>query len=182
MIGPGKPVKIVYDVDLIREEIRVRNSFVHDVTEDGILVSQTDPPFTSKDLGRFVIVTFVEKNQPRIGFQGRVKEIRKRVKFEDGAIADLVFIEQLSEPFPYNLRRYVRIQIPSYMNIKFYLNGEVVPLIDLSVGGASFAYQKIPEFSEGDILKARIITSTRSLDLETKIVRIEEKDFERQRV
>ncbi|MCS7281165.1 MAG: PilZ domain-containing protein [Desulfobacterota bacterium] len=185
MLGPGRPVKIVYDVDIIREEIYVRNSFTHEIEGNSILVFQTDPPFTPKDIGKFVIVTYLEKKEkdhPRFGFTGQLREIRKSVKFENGATADLILIEKLSDPFPYNLRRYVRVQIPSYVNIRFYLNGEMIPLIDLSVGGASFVYNKIPGFSEGEVLKARIVTPVRSIDLETKILRIEDRDFGRQKV
>ncbi|MCX7857611.1 MAG: PilZ domain-containing protein [Deltaproteobacteria bacterium] len=180
MIGPGKSVKIVYDLDIVKEEIILRNSFVYDVKGDKIIVSQTDPAFTEDDIGRFVIVTYVEREKKkflRFGLDAEVVEIRKDVKFENGITKEAVVIRQLNKPSPYNLRRYARIQVPSSINIKFYVNDENVPLLDLSIGGACFSYHKVPLFSEGDKLKSTIITETRSFDLETKIVRLDRLSF-----
>lgn len=182
MVKPGKPLKIIYDVDLIREEISVRDSFVYASQEEKLIVAQTEPRFTEEDLSRNVVITYIDRidEKPvRLGFEGTILEIFNGFKLENGMTTDAILIKPLGTPCPYNLRRYVRIQVPSSVNVRFYIKDENVSLVDLSVGGACFTYSGALHFSEGDMVRSTLMTNSGSFYFDSKIIRLDKPDPER---
>ena len=54
-IKPGLSIKIVLNIDHIKETTDVRNSLIFDVIEKKLIIAQTYPPILKSKIGKAVI-------------------------------------------------------------------------------------------------------------------------------
>ena len=60
-IKPGMTVNIIINIDYRRETVETKNSIVHDVTGNRIVIAQTDPPISRTNINKEVFATYLEK-------------------------------------------------------------------------------------------------------------------------
>ncbi|MDR2349402.1 MAG: PilZ domain-containing protein [Deltaproteobacteria bacterium] len=80
LLRPNSRIDLILDVDLINDRIDVRNGSVYEITDEFIIISQTDPLMTNAMVGREVEVTFVGREPVsgeilRWGWTGRIVKI-----------------------------------------------------------------------------------------------------------
>lgn len=176
---PGRKVTLVLDEDLLREEVVVRNSIVYDVDGDSLFIAQTEPRLTKKDLGREIILTYVEKigeRKGRFAIKTKVEGFIEGYPLSDGRQVEAISLRVKGRPFEYNLRRFHRVQVTSRCNLRFYIGEEEFPLVDLSVGGCSFLSKRIPSFFEGERVNVSLSREDEKMELEGNVLRIVPRD------
>lgn len=172
---PGRHVTLVLDTDLVREEIVVRNSIIYDVIGDKVIVSQTEPQIPLRDLGRIILLTYVEKvgeKKRRLAVKTRIEEfIRDYVLSKENKVG-AILLRVLSEPFESNLRRFFRVLVPSRSNIRLLVGEEEFSLLDISVGGCSILTKKVSGLPEGKKIKISLFRDHERVDLKANILRL----------
>lgn len=171
---PGRHVTLVLDTDLLKEEIVVRNSIIYDVIGDKVIVSQTEPQIPLRDLGRIILLTYVEKvgeKKRRLAVKSRIEEfIRDYVLSKENKVG-AILLRALGEPFEYNLRRFFRVLVPSRSNIRLLVGEEEFSLLDISVGGCSILTKKVSGLPEGKKIKISLFRDHERVDLKANILR-----------
>jgi hypothetical protein len=58
-IKPGTIVNIIINIDYRKEIVETRNSIVHDVIGNKIVIAQTDPPISRANTNKDVFATYL---------------------------------------------------------------------------------------------------------------------------
>ncbi len=62
-IKPGLTVNIIINIDYRREIVETKNSIVHDIVGNKIIVAQPEPPISRTRIEETIYVTYLEKEQ-----------------------------------------------------------------------------------------------------------------------
>jgi hypothetical protein len=181
-IKPGMTVNIIINIDYRKEVVETKNSIVHDVIGNKIIIAQTDPPISRTNTNREVFATYLEKEggkTARYGFPAKIIEFIKEYELaaQQKAQAVVLLREGLREP--YNLRMFYRIEPPSNCDIDIFVNGNKVSILDVSIGGASFSHNKIYPFRVNEETKIILVIGERASQIESKVVRVWEPENEK---
>lgn len=180
-IKPGTTINIIIDIDHRKEIVETKNSIVHDVMGNKIVIAQTDPPISRTRTNKEVYVTYLEKEggkPSRYGVPAKIIEFIKdfELSTQEKTQAVALVLEGLREP--YNLRMFYRLEPPSNCGIDIFVNGTKVSILDVSIGGASFSHNKIYPFKTNEETKIILVIGERASQIESKVVRVWEPENE----
>jgi hypothetical protein len=181
-IKPGMTVNIIINIDYRKEVVETKNSIVHDVIGNKIIIAQTDPPISRTNTNKDVFATYLEKEggkTARYGFPAKIIEFIKEYELaaQQKAQAVVLLREGLREP--YNLRMFYRLEPPSNCGIDIFVNGNKVSILDVSIGGASFSHNKIYPFKMNEEIKIILVIGEIASQIEAKVVRAWEPENEK---
>jgi hypothetical protein len=181
-IKPGMTVNIIINIDYRKEVVETKNSIVHDVIGNKIIIAQTDPPISRTNTNKEVFATYLEKEggkTARYGFPAKIIEFIKEYELaaQQKAQAVVLLREGLREP--YNLRMFYRLEPPSNCGIDIFVNGNKVSILDVSIGGASFSHNKIYPFKMNEEIKIILVIGEIASQIEAKVVRAWEPENEK---
>lgn len=181
-IKPGTTINIIVSIDHRKETVETRNSIVHDVVGNKIIIAQTDPPVSRTKSNKEVYVTYLEKEDGksvRYGFPAKIAEFIKDygLASQEKTQAVALLREGLRES--YNLRMFYRLEPPGNCGIDIFVNGIKVSILDLSIGGASFSHSKIYPFKVNEETKIILVIGERASQIESRVVRVWEPENEK---
>lgn len=181
-IKPGMTISIIINIDYRKEIVETRNSIVHDVIGNKIVIAQTDPPISRTKTNKEVYITYLEKEggKPvRYGFSAKIIDFIK--DFELSSLEKTQAVVLLREGLrePYNIRMFYRLEPPSNCGIDIFVNGIKVTILDVSIGGASFSHNKIYPFKMNEETKIILVIGEIASQIEAKVIRVWEPENEK---
>lgn len=183
-IKPGITINMIVNIDYRKEIVETRNSVVHDVIGNKIIVAQTDPPISRTNTNKEIYATYLEKEGERLvryGFPAKIAEFIKDYELASQEKAQAVALLREGLREPYNLRMFYRLEPPSNCDIDIFVNGIKVSILDISIGGASFSHKKIYPFTVSEKAKIILVIGERASQIESKVVRVWEPENEKAR-
>jgi hypothetical protein len=180
-IKPGMSINMIINIDNRKEIVETKNSIVHDMVGNKIIIAQTDPPISRTKTNREVYATYLEKEggRPvRYGFPAKIVEFIKDFELSSREKTQAVVLLREGLREPYNLRMFYRLEPPSNCGIDIFVNGIKVSILDISIGGASFSHNKIYPFKMNEETKIILVIGERASQIESKVVRVWEPENE----
>lgn len=181
-IRPGLNINIVVNVDHMRETIDVGNSIVHEVRADVVIAAQTDPPISRTRLGQEVFVTFLDRSgggSRRMGFPAVIAGFFSDYELNPSVKVQALALREAGEVDEYNLRMFFRLEPPGRSGLTISIRGKPVNLIDVSIGGARFSYERAYPLNPGDDVTLTIAMDTTPFSVKGRILRVWEPENER---
>jgi hypothetical protein len=181
-VKPGTHIAITVDMDPLRETIDVKNSMVHDVAGEKIIVAQTEPPILKSYLNRIVYITYLgkEKGKPlRYGFPARALEFVKDYKLSSSETTQAIVLTQEADAEPYNLRMFYRLEPPSNSGLDIYIDGERTGILDISIGGASFSHKRNTPFQTNSTIGIILSIDGAETRIDAQVLRVREPESNR---
>ncbi|MDR3152724.1 MAG: PilZ domain-containing protein [Deltaproteobacteria bacterium] len=160
LLKPNTRIDIILDIDLINDRIDVRYGSVYDITDQYVIISQTDPLMTMSMSGRDVEVTFVGREPVsgeilRWGWTGRIAKIGPyALNQNENVQAVYITAPREGEISETNARMDYRLTIVSNDQISIQTHpsfGRIV-LYDFSAGGCLIGVPAPPQVSLGLVL------------------------------
>jgi hypothetical protein len=174
-INPGMSVNIVADVDVDKEITEVRNAIVYDVDGAGLVLSQTNPPFTKYHINKEITVTYIVKGKDgliRVGFPGKLVGILNDYSLYGSSVVQALSVLRQGGLKTYDLRMHYRINPKSDSGIHIYAGNERVSLIDISMGGARFCHSKDHPIESRIVINIILELDAQKFNLEAKTVNV----------
>lgn len=181
-IKPGLTVNIIINIDYRKEIVETKNSIIHDIIENKIIVDQPNPAISRTHIGEDIFVTYLEKDQgkfTRYGFLAKIIDFIKDYELASQQTTQAIELRKLGRPEPYNLRMFYRLEPPGNCGIDIFVNGNRVTIMDISIGGASFSHNKTHHFKDKEEIKIVLVVGERIYQIESRVVRIHEPENER---
>ena len=181
-IRPGLNINIVVDVDHMRETIDVWNSIIHEIREEVLIVAQTDPPISRTRLGQEVVVTFLDRSgstSHRMGFSAIIAGFIADYELNPSVKVQALALREGGEAEEYNLRMFFRLEPPGNSGLAISIHGKPVNLIDVSIGGARFSYERSYALNAGDDVALTIAIDTTTYAVKGRILRTWEPENEK---
>jgi hypothetical protein len=144
-IRPGLNIRVVTEVDLLKETIHVGSAVIYDMDGSTLTISQTDPPILKSMLGREIEITYLarEKNElVRFGFPARIKEFVDQYPLNPSQKVKALIVAKEERENPYNLPMFYRVEPTSKSRLAMTVSGEPVNILDISLGGARLSFPK----------------------------------------
>ena len=173
-IKAGLGTRIVTDVDVIKERIIVKGSTVYDVEEPTIILAQTNPPVLKSMLHKEVIVTYLT-DTVRYGFTAELVEFID-YRLDSGQVEALV-VRRTGPDNPYSIRMSYRVGPTGQSNISMSVFANKVDIIDISLGGAKFAYGMPFLIEADDVAQIGLEIDGKAHTLEAHILRTWQEDL-----
>jgi hypothetical protein len=174
-IKPGMTINVIINIDYRKEIVETKNSIVHDIVGNKIIIAQTDPPVSRTKTNKEVHATYLEKEggRPvRYGFPAKIAEFIKDFELSSLEKTQAVVLLREGPREPYNLRMFYRLEPPSNCGIDIFVNGIKVSILDISIGGASFSHNKIYPFRVSEETKIILVIGERASQIESKVIRV----------
>lgn len=174
-IKPGMTINIIINIDYRREIVETKNSIVHDVTGNRIVIAQTDPPISRTNINKEVFATYLEKEggrPARFGFPAKITAFIKDYELASRQKAQAIVLLREGIREPYNLRMFYRLEPPGNCGIDIFVNGNKVSILDISIGGASFSHNRIYPFKANEEIKIILLIGERASQIKSKVVRV----------
>lgn len=111
----------------------IRSARFLEVLQDKLIsIEQTAPPLAPSLLMSIVFFTYCPDNEAgkRLGFEARIETITPDHR---------IFLRQLSDPFPCDLRQWRRVRLDLLPPVRAFCHDREIQVIDLSGGGAHLA-------------------------------------------
>jgi c-di-GMP-binding flagellar brake protein YcgR len=176
-IRPGLGVELIFLSDFLKDNIHVMRSVIYEVMDQKIILSQPSEElsFLSSALNKDIIVTFLIRKggqDSRFGFKARIIERVNDYEIAVGQRETALVVRQLSKPETYEIRRFVRVRVPSAYGLELHLRGQTMNLIDISLGGAKFSHPEMPPLNPGDRTTLKLHIDEATFHLEADILRV----------
>ncbi len=182
-IKPGMTIKVVTEIDLVHEKIRVRNSVVYDITATGsMILAQTDPAVSKSMLHKEVTVTYLVKQKGewhRYGFPATVTDLIESYKLSGGREVRAIEVVKKEDAAPYSIRMFYRVAPTERSGLRMFVYGRKVNILDISLGGVKFSYDKGLELEMSRVIQMRLDIGDASYKLEGMILRTWDAEDER---
>lgn len=181
-IRPGTNINLVVNVDHMRETIDVGNSVIHEAGEDVLIAAQTDPPISRTRLGQEIFVTFLDKSGKRLrrmGFPAVIAGFIADYELNPTVRVQALALRQAGEAEEYNLRMFFRLEPPGSSGLTISIHGRPVNLIDVSIGGARFSYERSNALNAGDDIALTIVMDSAAHSVQGRVLRVWEPENER---
>jgi hypothetical protein len=159
-VRPGQTVRILVNEDIDRGKVDVRSSLVYDVQGETITLAQTDPPLLHRHLGKDLVITYVNKDKgetARLGFRSRVTDLINDYRLSSGLTQPVFTVAGESDPEPFNLRMYFRVEPPGDSGLELTIETKNVTILDISIGGVRFSHPRKRSFRVGELIGAALI-------------------------
>ncbi len=168
----GTRIDIVFENEINKSNAHYMKALVYDYEKSDIVISQTSPPLSRHFLNRRIMVTFlanVEKRVLRFGFSALLIDLLNNYEISSNKSVEALVLKQRDTPEQVDFRMHFRVRPPSQSNISLFLKEEKVNLIDISVGGAKFAYLKSNLLLHGDTINCKLIIDSTVFDLKGRV-------------
>jgi len=173
---PGSNVDIVVQIDFSSEKVDVRRSLIYDILEEErIILSQTNPPLTSRNIGNKVAVTYLVKETDyltRYGFYGKIVELIKDYKLSSSEPVVAIVVERETDPVKFNIRMHFRVKPGKDNGLIFSIEGNNVNIIDISIGGARITCPRNFNIDPRTIVRGVLSIDGKSFDIEARVLRV----------
>ncbi|UQZ87765.1 hypothetical protein C4J81_00445 [Deltaproteobacteria bacterium Smac51] len=153
---------LIFDVDLINDFIDVRNAMVLDITDNKIIITQSDPPILKSMVGRSLEATFVSRDMvtsevTRWGWRCQILDFMPKYRLhQDDPDSESMQALALSRPTvggltETNARMDYRLSIGTDKKITIQTHPSFgrVSLLDFSAGGVLIAIPTPPQAKVG---------------------------------
>ncbi len=167
-------IRVVTDDNSSRSGILIRSSVIYDIRGANVIIAQTDPPIARSMFQKEVMVTYLrdgEKGPLRVGFPGKVTEFWDEYELSSSEKVKAVTITRKGEPSPYNIRMSYRVEPTSKSNISMTVDDHRVNIIDLSLGGVRFSYDKELALVHYEAVRIVLTIDGKPLSLDARILR-----------
>ena len=144
-IKPGTNVKIVTDMDCIRERICVHNSVMYDRKDTRIILAQTEPPLDRSMVGTSVVITYLireDEEATRYGFPAVIESFFDDYRLTSSEPVEALVVTMTGETKPYNIRMFYRVSPTEQSDIEAFIQGKRININDISLRGLSFSFHK----------------------------------------
>jgi c-di-GMP-binding flagellar brake protein YcgR len=185
-IKPGLSVKLVVGMDPRTERVYARNSTVYDVNVNGerIVLAQTEPWIKSSMLDKEITVTYLAREKgrsQRYAFSAVITEFIDNYMLVSGQEARAVTIQRKSEPTPYNIRVYYRVEPTGRSGLDVSIDHKRLNVLDISLGGIKFTFDRSLELKADTEVKLYFNMEGTVYAIDATILRIWEGENERLR-
>ena len=173
-IRPGLPVKIVVNVNHIKETNDVRNSIIFDVAEKKIVIAQTEPPVLKSRVGKTIVITYIVKEKKevvRYGFDTTIVELIDQYGLSADNRTQALHLLQKTNPIQYNLRFFYRVEPPSNSGINISIYRKPVNIIDISIGGVKISHNRELKLELGRIIDMKLFIDNSVFDINAAVIR-----------
>jgi hypothetical protein len=174
-IRPGLPVKIVVDIDHIRETNDVRNSIVFDVIEKKLITAQTTPSLLKSMINKTVVISYLARENKEIvryGFDATIVDIVNDYELSADNRTQAVILLKKTNPVQYNLRFFFRAEPPSNSGLSMSIYGKSINILDISIGGAKISHNKELKLEPGRVIDIKLTIDGTVFDINAHIIRI----------
>ncbi|MCX5813000.1 MAG: PilZ domain-containing protein [Proteobacteria bacterium] len=174
IIRPGLRLKIVVDINHIKETNDVRNSIIFDVIEKKLLIAQTEPPILKSRINKAIILTYLTKENKedvRYGFEASIVDLVNNYELSADNITQAVILLSKTNPVQYNLRFFFRAEPPSNSGLDLSIYRKPVNILDISIGGAKISHHRELKLEPGRILDIKLSIDGAVFDLNAVVVR-----------
>ena len=181
-IRPGLDVKVIVEMDQRTERANARNSRIYDIDGDSLILAQTEPSIENSMLNQEIVVTYLVKEKQsytRHGFSAVVAEFIDRYQLITKQHVRAIVVRKCSDPKPYNIRMWYRVRPTSKSGLDVSIYNKGVNVIDISLGGIRFSYDKSLQLEENKVIQVRLGTAGAVYTIEARIIRTWETDIER---
>lgn len=178
-LKPGSNVNIITRIDYSREILETRNTLVHDVLGDKIIIAQTNPPIAKTLLQRDIFMSYlVHENEEtmRYGLPAKIIDFIDDYSLTSEQTARAVVLHKLADKEEYNLRMFYRLEPPGNCGLDILIRDGKVSIIDISIGGASFSYQRPHALRANDALRITLVIGEMAYEVDCKVLRVWEPD------
>ncbi len=168
----GTRIDIVFENEINKSNAHYMKALVYDYESSNIIISQTSPPLSRHFLNRRILVTFLantEKRVLRFGFSARLIDLLNNYEISSNNSVEALVLKQYDTPGQVDFRMHFRVRPPSQSNISLFIKDEKVNLIDISMGGAKFAYPKSNLLLHGDTLNCKLVIDSAAVDLKARV-------------
>lgn len=172
-IGPGTPLMIILGTDLKERKVHAVGSMLHEVEGRTMVIGQTEPRLPASMLDREVTITFLstERNRTsRYGFRALIREYVERSPALSAPPIDAIIAERRTEPRIHNMRMSYRVQPTEDSRLSMTMDGQVVNVIDISVGGARLRHSASSIRPTGSRVKLNLDIDGKVYPLDARIV------------
>ncbi len=105
----------------------------------------------------------------RFGFSARLIDLLNNYQISSNNVVEALVLKQYDLPEQVDFRMHFRVRLPSKSNISLFLKEEKVNLLDISVGGAKFAYPKSNALIYGDVINCKLTINSTVFDLKGRV-------------
>ncbi len=181
-IKPGQSIRIIFNIDLVKETTDVRGSTVFDVVDENLIIAQTNPPILKSRVGSAVIVTYLVKEKNgllRYGFDATIFKLLDNYVLSTGNIARAALLLKKSHPVEYNLRFFFRVEPPSTSGLALSVYQNPVNILDISIGGAKISHNRKVKFEPGQLMTISLSIDGEKFNVNATVIRTWAPDDER---
>jgi hypothetical protein len=181
-IRPGLLIKIVVNIDHIKEVSDVRSSTVFDIIEKKLIIAQTEPPILKSKINKTVILTYLTKENKdivRYGFDAVIVDLIKSYELSTDHKTQAVILLKKTNPVQNNLRFFFRVEPLSNSDIYMSIYRKPVNILDISIGGAKISHSREFRLQSGGIIGIRLSIDNALFDINAVIVRTWDPEEER---
>ncbi len=174
-ISQGQVVNVIVKIDYRKEIVETKDSVVYNVIDNKIIIAQTKPHISREDLNKEVYVTYLEKSagKPvRYGFPATIIELTKYLKPVSEKKTQAIVLFQKGPWEQYNLRMFYRHEPPSNSGIDFFVYGNKVNIIDISIDGVSFSHNNIRRVKVNDRVKTILVIGEKVFQVKARVVHV----------
>ncbi|MCG6535584.1 MAG: hypothetical protein L7F78_13040 [Syntrophales bacterium LBB04] len=173
-LKPGLNINIIFTLDFETETVDVRTAIIYDIVGEDIILSQTNPPFVERHLGKEVSVTYLTKENnsaARYGFEGKVANVIREYKLNSSNTVPAIIIKKNTGLKKYNLRMSYRVKPKSNdISLSIYFADEKVQILVISIGGALFCRTSDHLTETGKIKRLDLFIEGQQFQIDCKIL------------
>jgi hypothetical protein len=173
-IRPGQSIRIVLNIDHIKEMTDVRSTTIFDIVQNKLIIAQTYPPILKSKIGNAVIVTYLANGKSgiiRYGFDANILKLLSDYRLSAGNITRAAVLLRKSEPVEYNLRFFFRVEPPSSSGLALSVYRKPVNILDISIGGAKISHDRSVKFEAGKIMTVSLSIDGENFEVNATVIR-----------
>ena len=168
----GTRIDLVFENEINTSNAHYMKALVYDYENGNIIISQTSPGLSRHFLNRRILVTFlgnVETRVLRFGLSARLIDLIANYQIASSNNVEALVLKPYGKPDLVDFRMHFRIKPPSQSDINIFFKEEKINLIDISIGGAKFAYPKSNLFLYGNTIKLKLIIDSTEFNIEARV-------------
>jgi hypothetical protein len=157
-IAPGIAVRIVVETDGREGTALVLESKVYEADGSRLVLAQTEPPMDASACSGEVTVTYLvqgENRTERFGFPASVVACLPDYRLAAGGTAQALVVMQKGKAVPFSARTYLRVTPTAPSPLTLYVDGVLVRIADISLGGVKFSYDRTLRLMAKESVKLR---------------------------
>jgi hypothetical protein len=173
-IRPGQSIRIVLNIDHIKEMTDVRSTTVFDIIQKRLIIAQTYPPILKSKIGNAVIVTYLANGKTglvRYGLDATILELLSDYRLSAGNITRAAVLLRKSEAVEYNLRFFFRVEPPGSSGLTLSVYRKPVNILDISIGGAKISHDRSVKFETGKIMTVSLSIDGEKFEVNATVIR-----------
>ncbi len=183
-LKPGLNINIITNIDYRKEILETRNSLVHDIRGNKIVIAQTDPPISRALLDQNIFVSYLVHEggrTVRYGLPVKIIEFINKYALTSENSSPAVVLLRKGDKEEYNLRMFYRLEPPGNSGLEIFTREGKLNIIDISLGGASVSHQKTHSLAVNDELRITLVIGEAAHEIDCRVLRLWEPEVGRLR-